>query len=196
MMRREMIRFALCACLTAVVVGLPSPLRADTLYSQPWDGTGNGYASQNDTNGGGFGNFATTYDNFTLGSAATVTGVSWVGEYSDNTGPSTSFTVDFYANASGLPGAMLSTETIALSQAHQTLLGNAGGFAVFSYSATLSSPFSAVAGTEYWLSVVSNMGFPPQWYWVTGTGGTAAPHSSSSPATRSWGRFPLTWPSG
>jgi len=40
----------------------------------------------------------------------------------------------------------------------------------FLYDGTLT-PFVAVAGTQYWLSVVPGVGFPPQWSWETGTGG-------------------------
>ena len=35
----------------------------------------------------------------------------------------------------------------------------------------LSSAFNAAAGTEYWLSVYPDLGFPPQWGWSSGTGG-------------------------
>jgi hypothetical protein len=31
--------------------------------------------------------------------------------------------------------------------------------------------FNAAAGTEYWISVVPDLGFPPEWGWETGTGG-------------------------
>ena len=64
------------------------------------------YASQNDT-GGGFGAFATAYDNFTLASATTITQVDWVGGYFNpqSLGPITGWTVAFYADNAGQPGA-------------------------------------------------------------------------------------------
>ena len=31
--------------------------------------------------------------------------------------------------------------------------------------------FNVAAGTQYWLSVVPDLGFPPQWGWETATGG-------------------------
>src|SRR6516225_5030705 len=52
----------------------PSPL----IYSQIPD-LQNVYASQNDTNG--FGNFATAYDNFTLGTSSNIDQFAWVGGY-------------------------------------------------------------------------------------------------------------------
>ena len=51
--------------------------------------------------------------------------------------------------------------------ANETFLGGID----YSYSLNLGTPFTALAGTQYWLSVVPDMGFPPQWGWATGTGG-------------------------
>ena len=51
------------------------------VYNQPYDGSTNAYSSQNDTAGGGFGSFATVYDNFTLGSPATITDLAFTGLY-------------------------------------------------------------------------------------------------------------------
>jgi hypothetical protein len=53
--------------------------------------------------------------------------------------------------------------------ANETSLGTFGGFPVFTYS--LATNFDAAAGTTYWLSVVPDLGFPPQWGWSTATGG-------------------------
>jgi hypothetical protein len=39
---------------------------------------------------------------------------------------------------------------------------------------TLAINFSALAGTQYWLSVVPDLAFPPQWGWETATGGDGA----------------------
>jgi len=56
----------------AALAGLASrSASATVLYTQPTDLDG-AFASQNDTTGG-LGAFATAYDNFTLGSAATIT---------------------------------------------------------------------------------------------------------------------------
>jgi hypothetical protein len=54
------------ALLLVVLPGLPG--WASTLYNQNWSGTGNVWASQNDT--ASLGNFATVYDNFHFGPAA------------------------------------------------------------------------------------------------------------------------------
>jgi hypothetical protein len=43
---------------------------------------------------------------------------------------------------------------------------------VYDYGLTLTTPFSASAGTKYWLSIVPDtQGASPEWGWLTGTGG-------------------------
>jgi hypothetical protein len=137
---------------------------AATLYDQPYDGSGTLFASQNDT-GGGNGNFATLYDNFTLAGGGNITGVSFTGGYF-NPGPPgniTAFTVSFYADNAGQPGGAVATASIG---------GNGGescGGAICTYS--LAVNFAAAAGTQYWMSIVPDEAFPPQGGWATATNG-------------------------
>ncbi|MBA2919554.1 PEPxxWA-CTERM sorting domain-containing protein [Sphingomonas sp. MAH-20] len=143
---------------------LSAATSAATLYDQPYDGSGALIASQNDT-GGGNGNFATVYDNFTLGGASTVTGVSFTGGYFNppTVGNITSFTLNFYADNAGQPGSSLATASIP---------GNGGESCVSTictYSVAVN--FAAAAGTQYWLSIVPDVAFPPQWGWATGSNG-------------------------
>src|SRR5205823_13025074 len=51
------------------------------IYTQPYLNNGTLTSSQNDTSAGGFGAFATTYDNFTLAANMRVTDVHWTGGY-------------------------------------------------------------------------------------------------------------------
>ncbi len=141
------------------------PAAAGVLYTQPYDGTGNMYASQNDTTGGN-GNFATVYDNFTLGGNSTINDVAWTGGYFNppNQGAITQFTVTFYADNAGQPGASLASLSVA-GTANETLLAGP----IYTYD--LAVTFAAAGGTQYWLSIVPDMGFPPQWGWATATGG-------------------------
>jgi hypothetical protein len=132
--------------------------------------------SQNDTNT--FGNFATSYDNFTLATAATVTGVEWTGSYfnSPNQGSITAFTLTFWSDAAGQPSGTALDTVVIPGNANETATGVGGvdnaGNPVFTYSADISSfPLIAAAGTQYWLSIVPDLGFPPQWGWESGTGG-------------------------
>jgi hypothetical protein len=143
---------------------------ADVLYNQAFDGSGFAYASQNDTSGG-YGNYATVYDNFMLGGDGTVTGVGWTGEYFNGTqAPIAGFTIQFYSDNAGTPGASVYS-TYITGTANETDLGSFGGYEVFSYSGALATAFSAAVNNQYWLSVVPDLGFPPQWGWSTGTGG-------------------------
>lgn len=141
------------------------------LYSQPSDFPGGTvFASQNDT-GGGFGNFATVYDDFILPGNDLVTDVHWQGGFfNPGHGTITAFTVAFYADNAGQPGAALLTQTIA-GNANETFVGNQFFGPVYDYSVVLTTPFATAAGTQYWMSIVPTTNFPPQWGWHTGTGG-------------------------
>jgi hypothetical protein len=162
---------ALGAAVMAMGVAASTPARADsTLYSQPTD-FGGAYASQNDTSSGGAGNFATAYDNFTLGTAATVDSVTWVGSYFGSPGSINAFAVSIYDDSSGTPGALEETTNISGNANETFLQTDLSGNPTYSYSAAVT-PFSAAAGTQYWLSIVpSTNGEFPQWGWETGTGG-------------------------
>src|SRR5579872_2865747 len=155
--------------LAGAVVGHSERAVAGTLYSQPWDGSTNAYASQNDPNS--FGNFATTYDNFTLGGDSRVNNVAWTGEYFNGApAPISGFTLNFYSNNAGVPGSLVATDTIT-GNANETPVDVVNQ--IYAYNADIT-PFSLTAGQEYWLSIVPTLGFPPQWGWATGTGGDGA----------------------
>ena len=139
------------------------------VYSQSSNNDG-GNTSQNDATQG---NFATSYDNFTLTSATGINQVTWVGSYNNTQGSISGFTVDFWSNSGNAPGSLLATYSIS-GTANESSLGTDNlGNPLFSYSATLSSAFSAGAGTEYWLSVVPNLNLPSIWYWESSSQGDA-----------------------
>jgi hypothetical protein len=73
-------------------------------------------------------------------------------------GPAASETVSFYRNSGGLPGALISSQTV-------TGVDNAGSF-----NMRLPSLVRLRPGT-YWVSVQANMDFTPngQWFWETRT---------------------------
>jgi hypothetical protein len=127
------------------------------------------FSSQNDTNGNG--NFATVYDNFTLGAGYNLTSVEWIGSYFNppNQGTITAWTVSFWADAAGQPGALLQSFNVAGNGNETFLLNDNFGDPTFLYGIAVN--FNVAAGTQYWLSVVPDLGFPPQWGWETGTGG-------------------------
>jgi hypothetical protein len=130
------------------------------------------YASQNDTSVGGFGAFVTAYDNFSLTSATTITQATWVGGYFNpqSLGPITGWTVAFYANNAGQPGGLISSFTFSGNGGETFLQNDSVGDPVYSYTSG-SLSFAAGAGTTYWLSVVPDLAFPPQWGWTTSSQG-------------------------
>jgi PEP-CTERM motif len=156
------------AVVAASLLVLAAPAWASQIlvYSQAPNFQGL-YASQNDT--AGFGPFATTYDNFSLASAGVLTQVDWVGGYFNpqSLGPITGWQVAFYADSAGQPGSLISS--FAVSNSETFLQFDALGDPVYSYTSTVN--FAAAAGTTYWLSVVPDLAFPPQWGWTTSSQG-------------------------
>ena len=169
-----------CVKKTISVLGLvflmalaAASAQAAVVYSQPFDGTGNAYGSQNDA--AGFGLFAQVFDDFTLGASASINQVSWTGEYFNppSQGAISAFTVGFYADNGGQPGLLLDTANF-VGTANETLLGTAGGFPVYTYDVALGTPFAATGGTKYWFSVYPDLAFPPQWGIFAGSGGNGS----------------------
>jgi hypothetical protein len=139
------------------------------VFCQGWDGGDNLIASQNDTTGGN-GNFATTFQQFTLSQTIDVESVHWVGGYFNppNQGPITAWTLDLYNDNAGIPGNLLAFGVFP-GTGNETFLGfSPSGFPIYSYELDFQS-FDMNAGT-YWASVVPDLGFPPQWGWATSAG--------------------------
>ena len=148
------------------------PKLSPIIYFQNPDYNG-AFASQNDTNTGGYGNFATTYDNFTLGATYDIDEFAWVGSYfSPNVqGLMTGATLTFYADAGGQPGAVL-WQGSGGGNFGETFLGfDNVGDPTFLYDGLLGTPFTAQAGVQYWVSIVPDVGYPPQWGWETSVDG-------------------------
>lgn len=160
----------LLVALTAMLLVLAVPSWAGQVLVYAQNPNYNGlYASQKDT--GTFGMFAQAYDNFSLGSATTVTAVKWVGGYYNpqTLGPISSWFVGFYADNAGKPGGLINSFTIAGNGGETFLQNDSLGDPNYRYTTTVN--FAAAAGTQYWLSVVPTVGFPPQWGWGTSSTG-------------------------
>jgi hypothetical protein len=168
-MKFDRSKVLLLATLFALVLSVPA-WASSILYTQPWDGTSNLYASQNDTTGGN-GLFAQVYDNFTLGGNSTITEVQFIGGYFNppTQGSITGWTVNLYGDTGGQPGSLLDSTHIA-GTGGETFVSNVNGFPIFSYDIS-GLNFATTAGTQYWLDVYPDLGFPPQWGWASGTGG-------------------------
>jgi hypothetical protein len=53
---------------------------------------------------------------------------------------------------------------------NETFLGDYNGFPAYSYDVS-GLNFADLAGVKYWLSVVPDLAFPPQWGWATSQDG-------------------------
>jgi len=164
----------LLATLFALVLSA-SAFADTTLYTQAYDNNGYLNASQNDTSNGGLGNFATTYDNWNInpGGLYTVNEVQFTGGYyNGNPGAITGWTVNVYFDNAGAPGTLQHTAHISGNGNETSLGGN-----IYSYDIS-GLGFQELSGIEYWLSVVPDLSFPPQWGWATGTGGDGKAYQS------------------
>jgi hypothetical protein len=153
-----------------LVIGI-APCFAEIFYSQPATFPG-GNASQFCT--GCFGNSGidfTSFDDFTLTANEPVVDVLWQSSYSDAGNHVTAFNVSFWQNAGGLPGTLLQSYNIAGNANETFVTTGLNGYLEYKYSAALSTPFAAAAGTTYWLSIQPALVFPPQWYWRAASGG-------------------------
>jgi hypothetical protein len=109
------------------------------------------------------------YDDFKLGAGGTVNQVTWTGflNISFSVG---SFNLAFWSNQEGLPGTLLLSETI-MGNANQTFVSTApdNQFTdINNYSTTLTTPFQAAPGTDYYLSIQAGNG---GWGWGGSTTG-------------------------
>lgn len=146
------------------LLALAGAASADVLYTQPWNGTSEAYSSQNDTTGGN-GNFATAYDDFVIGASSFLNGFNWTGVYFNPSvqGPIEGFTITLYDDAGGTPGDAFAAGFF--TDFNETFLGSPDGFVTYSYSVTFAD-FGPVDAGTYWLSIVPDLGFPPQWGWA------------------------------
>ena len=134
---------------------------------------------------------AKAWDNFTLGSATVIDGLHWTGAYIEPfaTGdgvvtPETDFTVEIFADASGVPGALEHSIHLKGGEAgvddalvKSTLAGHTAeeGGPVYDYEAML--PFTVLSAGTYWISITAQQTFPnaephidPTWQWHLGSG--------------------------
>ena len=105
-----------------------------------------------------------TADDFVLATDTIITGVNWWGNPPlTNTGGN-DFQFTFYANGGGVPGAILQTSGGTLSITPVSIPGTTFSALNF-YSSDLFSPFSATAGTTYWISIF-NQATDARWLWL------------------------------
>ncbi|HEX4154450.1 MAG TPA: PEP-CTERM sorting domain-containing protein [Acidobacteriaceae bacterium] len=146
----------------ALMIGFSAAQQAlaDTVYNQPV-ALNYGYFSDSMS---GF----TAYDNFTLSAGATITSVDWAGEGGLYETPApTSFTISFYSDNGDAPGTFLGSTVVG--DGSPVGIGTDSNGEAYGYSADIN-PFTAAAGTQYWMSIFDN-DTDNYWAWETGTGG-------------------------
>jgi len=142
--------------LTLLMAPLAS---AATLYSNGVPDLVDGWFS--DTDAG-----KVQLDTLSLSSPGTVRSVQWWGGYCCAGGQSAdTFTIQFYSDVAGVPGAVFQTYAVA-----PTLVdtGNTvAGFEVFQYTADV--PDTLLSAGNYWISIFNDTTADPanNWFWAT-----------------------------
>ena len=127
------------------------------------------------------------YDDFASAAVATIRAVSWQGGYCLQKGPglpprdgpprtvAKTFELWFVRDANGRPqeGAILQQLTLTSAEAHEQFafdsVRNDADCAYYDYTVVLPRPFSAMAGTRYWLRIRADIGGAlAPWGWRVG----------------------------
>jgi hypothetical protein len=164
---------SLLVCLPVFFAGAASECLAQTeFYRQDPIQSPGGYSSQDARNPGGLGWFSEVRDNFPGTANTIINEVQFWGGYVTPVGMeghTHGFTIRFYSDDSGQPGTLLFMQDV--SQFNETLFATIGGLGEYSYSTSLSPPFTVASTEQYWLSVVAILdrgggADEPQWGWV------------------------------
>lgn len=100
-------------------------------------------------------------DDFTLNSDYSIIGINWWGLNTPSSSVVPSFTLSISAaGTNGLPGSASNLSYVSITAAEDP--ANSG---VYKYTSVLTSPFAAVAGTTYWLSIYKTTSSTPWWGW-------------------------------
>ena len=168
---------ALLGLLTALVF---SPAQATVVYDQPHNGTGTIYRScWSDPDGTPYDEFL--WDSFQLASDQAITEIHWRGghdpAYAYWGGPVIDFRVKIFpnsiANQPDVVGGPLRQYQTG-DTCGETLVGTFGGVAMYDYHFTLPAPFQAANGVRYWVQVIANQGWIPDWGFAAGSGGNGS----------------------
>ncbi len=148
----------------------------------------NAITSQSQATGGNYQSF----DNFTVTTTGTIESLSWQGFFWNPTSQffnpvtvaSPTFQIGFFQNTNNLPnlvsgaiGGAISLNSLQVAQVGTANFGpdNTGNYdlvKILNFTANLNTPFTALANTTYWLSIVSFTSTAPAvWLWDSGQGG-------------------------
>jgi hypothetical protein len=157
-------------CTLLLLLCAPPAFADVIVYFQPPTLNGSLLASQNDI--GGFGNFATLYDDFVIFPQVpyVLTDVHWYGGYFNPParGPITGWTISVFADAGLTVGGLLWTQHFA-NNATESFIGNFGGLPFYPYhDDDIANGLTLFPHTRYSLSLIPDVTFPPQWGWGSG----------------------------
>jgi hypothetical protein len=150
---------------------------ADVFYSQAPDASAQKSAWISETSHGSNG-VGQAWDNFTLQSDAVINEVGWTGWINPVSGQINGFIISFYADTfdttygMDAPGALLFSLNVH-GNAGQVQTGTPRpGVGAFDFHAGIPD-FEAVAGTEYWISIVGDPGTNNRasYNWANSVGG-------------------------
>jgi hypothetical protein len=147
-----------------------SPAHSAIVYSQASDSPDKAkLINSSATNPDGSDQDVTTYDNFKLSKSARITGVSWRGASTDVA--SAGFIISIYASQGNPTGLAELSNPLAVINETGKANEKAVGKNLADYSAAFSQPVELIAGTQYWISIVSIRNFPSSWGWSSASGG-------------------------
>jgi PEP-CTERM motif len=164
-------RFLFATMAVTLLLLCGAPAFADVIvYNQPPTLDGNLYASQNDPT---LGNFAALYDNFTIVPTIPyyLTDVHWYGGYFNpqQHGVITGWTISIYSDPLGPIGTLPIWTQHFANTAFESFYGVFNGTTYYAYHEDdIMNGLKLMPGTMYWLSLVPDSTFPPQWGWRTG----------------------------
>ncbi len=113
--------------------------------------------------------YFTAYDTFTLNATYQLTNLQWVGEDGDDgQAAMKSFSVNFYSDDNGEPGAVIASDAITQYKTYDSghRGDDDGDNYLPGYSAQLVTPLTLAAHKKYWISIQANPVDPrTNWYW-------------------------------
>lgn len=173
------LRTAIAAVVSALALAAGGAEAAVVYQQAPSAALSTGWTSQVGIGQGGY----QTFDDFAVGSAATIDRVSWRGTYfvTDANGlhgaaPNTAvWTVEFWSGDAAGPQSQLYSQDYDAGLVARTLGGTVpfgtGTLDLYDFTLDLALDFDVAPGQSYWFSVISKSGtFSPFFSWTNGDG--------------------------
>lgn len=127
-------------------------------------------------------------DNFTLATPATAGAINFWGVYYGNSPTPDSFTLYFYSESGGKPGAVIDSLAITPTRTDTGRTISGGGQEVYEYSATFGA--TALPSGVSWIGIVDATGTrSDRWLWATYDATGIFAYSGSSPTAGPWTNY-------